>query len=103
LDSALQGLDLIDLGETEVLAIDEGLDGAQELLAEFEIARDRAKLDESLALPGSAQGIVIRKRAGERARQRTAVPLRPETEIDAVGLAAIGMGRQQANHLTGDP
>src|SRR5207244_837944 len=36
LDAALEGLDLVDLGETQIFAVDERLDGADELLAEFQ-------------------------------------------------------------------
>ncbi len=77
LDAALEGLDLVDLGEAEIFAVDEGLDGAQEFLAEPRIAGDRPHLDERLPFPGAAERVIVGERAGQRARQRAAVPFRP--------------------------
>ena len=42
LDAPLQRLDLVDLGEAEILAIDERLDGLEELLAQLAGRRRRA-------------------------------------------------------------
>src|SRR5262249_5405453 len=61
LDAPLDRLDLVDFGETQILAVDEGLDGAQELLAELLVPGDGPNLDERLALPRAPEGIVVRK------------------------------------------
>ncbi len=55
LDAPLQRLDLVDLGDAEILAIDERLDGLQELLAQAQVAGDGADLDQRLPFPGAAQ------------------------------------------------
>jgi len=51
-DPVLHPLDLLDRGEVEVLAVDEGDDGPEELLPEGEVPRHRERLDERRALPG---------------------------------------------------
>src|ERR1043166_21030 len=58
-DLSLERLDLVNLGDAEVTAIDEWLNGANELLAQLGVACDRANLDERLTFPGSAHRVVI--------------------------------------------
>ena len=102
LDPPLERLDLVDLGDAQILAIDERLDRLEEFLAEPGIAGDGANLDEGLPFPGSAQRVVIGKRAGQRARQRAALPFGPQPQIDAVRLAAVGVRAQEPHHLGAD-
>ena len=102
LDAPLQGLDLVDLGERQIFAIDERLDRLEEPLAERQVAGHRPHLDERLPLPGAAERVVVGQRAGQRPGQRAALAFRPQTQVDAVGLAAVGVGRQQADHLADD-
>jgi len=82
LHAALERLHLVDLGETEVLAIDERLDGPDELPAEGQIAGRGADLDERLPFPGSAHRVVVGERSGEAAGQRPALPARAKPQID---------------------
>ena len=91
LDRALERLDLVDLGEAEVFAIDERLDGLEELPAELEVAGDGADLDQRLPLPGAAQRVVVGQRAGQGPGERAALALGPQAQVDAVGLAAVGV------------
>ena len=102
LDAPFQRLDLVDLGERQIFAVDERLDGLEEALAQGEVAGRRADLDERLPLPGAAEGVVVGQGAGQRPGQRAAVALRPQAQVDAVGQAAVGVGRQQAHHLADD-
>ena len=67
-----------------------------------QVAGDGPDLDEGLPFPGAAQRVVVRQRAGQRAGQRAAVPFGPQPQIDAVGLAAVGVRRQQADDLADD-
>ena len=71
-------------------------------LAEREVAGDGPDLDERLPLPGAAERVVVGQRAGQRPGQRAAVAFRPQPQIDAVGQAAVGVGRQQPHHLADD-
>src|SRR5262249_60761161 len=48
LDAPLQRLDLVDLAEAQVLAVDERLDVPDEAFAELQVAGDRAPLDGGL-------------------------------------------------------
>src|SRR5262249_48174344 len=103
LDPPFERLDLVDLGKAEVLAIDERLDGVEKLLAQLHVAGHGADLDERLALPGSAERVVVGERAGQRAGERAAVALGPQPEVDAVGLALLAVGTEQFDDLAEDP
>src|SRR5438094_2040240 len=70
----LHRLDLVDLTEAEVLAINERLDRLHELGAQTEVAGDRSGLDECLPFPGPAHRVVVGEGAGERAGERAALP-----------------------------
>ena len=67
-----------------------------------QVAGDGADLDERLPFPGAAQRVVVGERAGQRARQRAAVAFGPQPQIDAIGLAAVGVRRQQPHDLADD-
>ncbi len=71
-------------------------------LTERQIAGGRADLDERLTLPGAAEGIVVGKRTGQRPRQRPAMAFRPQAQVDAIGQAAVRVGRQQADDFAHD-
>ncbi len=102
LDAPLHGLDLVDLGETKIFTIDKRFNGLQELLAQRQIAGHGPDLDERLPLPGAAHRVVIGEGAGQRPRQRAAMPLGTQAQIDAEGMAAVGVRRQQAHHFADD-
>ena len=96
---SLQRLHLVDLGEAEVLPINEGLDGGEELAAEFEVPGDGPQLDERLPFPGAAARVVVAEGVGERAGERPALPFWAKPEVHAIGDAAIGVLREQAHDL----
>ncbi len=74
----------------------------QELLAEPDVAGHRPHLDEGLPFPGAAQRVVVGQRAGQRPGQRAALSLGPQPQIDAIGLAAVGVRAEQAHHFGDD-
>ena len=93
LDLALQGLDFVDLGDREVFAIDKWFDEAQEFFTQLGVAGDGANLDEGLPFPGAAEGVIVGKRARERARQRSAMAFGAEAKIDASPSGLIASSR----------
>src|SRR5262249_34864037 len=94
LDLPLQGLDLVDLGEAQVFAIDEAFDAPEEFGAEFRIPGHGPRLDERLPFPSAAQRVVVSPRAGQRASDRAAFALGPQSQVDPVGVTVVGVGRQ---------
>ena len=103
LHPALQRLHFVDLGEAEILAVNERLDRPVELAAQRHVPRNRAEFDERLPFPGSPLYVVIRQGAGHRTRQRPACAVRTQPQIDPVGNAAIRVVRQQPDYLGDDP
>jgi len=100
---AFQGLHLVDLGEAEILAVDERLDRLRELLAQGKIARDGPQLDEGLAFPCAAHGVVVAERARQRTGQRRSAALGTKPQVHAIREAAIREIREQADHLADEP
>src|SRR6516225_2581986 len=89
LDLALENLDLVDFAETEILAIDKGLDGAEKCFAQLQIAGDGPEFDQGLAFPGAAESVVVCQRAGERTGEWATVPFGSKAQIDAIGLTLL--------------
>ena len=99
LDGPLHRLDFVDLGETEILAVDERLHAPKKIAAQLQVAGDGPDLDERLPLPGAAERIVVGQRAGQRLGQRPAPPFGTQPQVNAVRLAAIRVCRQEAHDL----
>ena len=99
----LHRLDLVDLRGGQVAAVDERLQGVDQLLAQGAVAGDGAELDQRLPLPGAAEVVVVGQRAGQRPGQRAALPLGAQAQVHAVRLPAVGVGRQQPHHLPDQP
>ncbi len=70
----------------EVLALGglphQGLDRGHVLLAELQVARDRAGLEQRLELPGLGPALVVGEVAGEGPHQRTVSALGPEVGVN---------------------
>src|SRR5207237_9562578 len=81
LDAAFDRLDLVDLAETQILAVDERLDDRQEFLAQFEVASHGADRDEGLAFPGSAEGVVARHSGSQEPGLGTWLARRPPAPL----------------------
>ena len=100
LDLPLHRLDLVDLGKAQEPLVDERLNRVDELRPEGRVAGHRADLDERLALPRPAEGVVIRQRTRQRPGQRAALTLRAKAEVHAVRLP---LGGQQADEFGRGP
>ena len=99
LDPPLERLDLGNLGGAQIAAIDKRLDRLEKSLAQREIARDGAALDERLALPGPAAGHVVAERGIERLRQSPLFAVRTQPHVDAIGDPERGVVGQQADDV----
>ena len=102
LDLALDGMDVLDGGEIEILAPDEGAQMAQELSPRLRIAGDGARLDHGGALPILPHALVIglgrEHRHGERRRARVGT----QPEIGAEDIAVLRMVLQEAHEIAHD-
>ena len=103
LDPTLHRLDLADLGAAEVAAVDERRDRVEEGPAEVEVAGEGAALDQGLALPGPAGGLVVAQGRRQRAGQGPLVSLGPEPHVDAVGPAERGVVGEEPNDVAAHP
>ena len=103
LDPPLEGLDLGDLGGTEIAAIDKRLDRLEKRLAQREVAGDRAALDQRLPLPGAAAGHVVAQRGVQRARQRPLFAVGTQPHVDAIRDPQRGVVGQQADDVAPHP
>ncbi len=99
LNPALERLDLVDLGKGQVFAINERLNCLQKFPPQPGIPRHRADLDQGLALPGAAHGIVVGHGRQEIAGDRTAAPIGPKAQIHTVPGTGIAWRGQQAHHF----
>ena len=100
-DLPLDRMDVLDGGEVEVLAPDEGDQPAQEGLARVAIARHRTRLDHGGALPVLAKRLVVllgrHRRDGDR--RRTGVGAQPQ--IGAEDVAVDGAFGHQPDQAAG--
>ena len=80
-DPVLHPLDLLDRGEVEVLAVDEGDDGPEELLPEGKVPRHGARLDERRALPRLPPRLVVDLGGAQRVGELPARPLGAQPKV----------------------
>ena len=102
LDLALDGMDVLDRGEIEILAPDEGAQMAQEFRPRLRIAGDGARLDHGGAFPILPHALVIglggEHRHGERRRARIGT----QPQIGAEDIAVLRMVLQQPHEIAHD-
>ena len=102
MDLALHRVNVGDRGVVEILAPDEWREFGQEALAEREIARRRARLDQRRALPILAERFVIGVRAQGRQRHRRRAGIGPQAQIDPQHIALAGALLKDARQRLGD-
>ena len=101
LDLTLDGMNVLDGGEIQVLTPDKGGQAFQEGIAGVDIAGHRAALDHRRALPVLAEGLVIGFRRQHRDGHRGDAGIGPEPEVDAEDVAVGGAFIDQADHFLG--
>ena len=101
LNPPLEGLDLVDLGKGKIFAINERLDRLEKLTTQAGIPGNRANLDQGLAFPRAAHGVVVGHGGQQVACHRPAATLGTETQVHAVAGSGLAGGGQQPHHLGG--
>ena len=101
-DLALDGMDVLERPEIEVLAPDEGAQFGQEGFADGRIARRRPRPDHGGALPVLAHAFVVGQRRRDRNRHRHGPRIGPEPQIGAEDVAVGGAVFQQTHEILGD-
>ena len=86
-DAALHRVDVGDGGEIEMPAPDEGADRREEVVAERDVAGDRARLDHRRAFPVLPHALVIGERRGQRDRGRRRGRVGAQPQIGAEDIA----------------
>ncbi len=86
-DLALHRVDVGDRRIVEILAPDERREIGEKPLAELEVARGRARLDQSGALPVLADGLVVGIGAQGRQRDRGRGGIGPQAKVDPEHVA----------------
>ena len=105
-DLALDGMDVGDGGEVEVLAPDEGLELGEERLGRGHVAGAGARLDEGRPLPVLADILVVLQRRGDRHRRLGRGRIGPQPQVHpedvAVGGAQLHQVRQPLRQPHGE-
>ncbi len=101
MDLPLDRMNVLDGGEIEVLAPDEGPQVAQELRASGNIAGDLARLDHRRPFPVLPHTLVICLRGQGRDGQRGRAGVRAQPQIGAKDIAVFGNVLQQADEIAG--
>src|SRR5208282_554835 len=82
-DLALDRMDVLNGGEVEMLAPQEGAERGDEIAARFEVARHGPRADERGAFPILSGALVVDDRRLERQRRRGRARIGPEPQIGA--------------------
>jgi glutamine synthetase adenylyltransferase len=89
-DLALDRMDVLDGGEIQMLAPDEGLEIGEERIARRQVAGDGAPLDHRRALPILAHALVIGLRRHGRQSERGGGRIGTQTQIHPQDVAVLG-------------
>ena len=103
LDPPLERLDARDVGPRQPAAIDPRRKLVKQPVPQRLVARDAAGLHPGLSLPGAAALVVIQQHRVEAEGRRARRPMRPQSQIDAVGRAQVGPFADQPHRLLNDP
>src|SRR5215217_7029252 len=101
-DLPLDGMDVFDRGEIEVLAPDEWLQVREELRARFRIAGTLARLDPGGALPILPHALVIELGRFGRDRDLSRARIGPQPQIDPEHVAVRSRFSQQPDQPLDD-
>ena len=101
-DLALDGMNVLDRREIQVLAPEERFQMPEKTTARFIVSRHHPGLDQGCALPVLAGAFVVslRRRDGNRYRGRPRV--RPQPEVGAKDIAVPGPGFQHVDEVAHD-
>ena len=93
---------LRDRVRSERLAPDEGPGLAQQLASDGAVARERPRLEQSEALPGSAAPAVVLGGGLQRVGDRAGPPLGAQPQVDAIDMALFGGVREHRRELAAE-
>ena len=102
-DLALDRMDVLDGGEIQVAAPDEGLQEADEGCPRLRVAGDRAGLDHRRALPVLADAAVINFGRRHGNRQRRGAWVRPKPKVGSEDVAVLGPFIHNADKIACEP
>ncbi len=100
-DLALDGVDVLDRPEIQVLAPDEGTQLGEKARAHGQVAGRGPRLDHGGALPVLAHALVVGQRRRDRDGERHGAGVGPEPEVGAEDVALGGALLQQAHQIAG--
>jgi hypothetical protein len=98
---ALDGVDVLECPEVQVLAPDERLELAQEGLAQGQVAGHRPRLDHGRPLPVLAHAFVVGQRRIDGQRQRHGGRVGPQAQVDPEDVAVAGALLHQRDQVAG--
>jgi hypothetical protein len=102
-DAGLHGLDLLDDPQVDRAAPDERLELRQHLLADRLVAGSGARLDEGVALPGPAEGLVVELGGPDAVHDGSAAAVGAKVQVDPEDEPVLGDLGETFGHELREP